>query len=338
MKNMNTILSIENLTITHSIKKLFSKKEENVIVNNICLNIQKGEFVALVGESGSGKTITSLSITHLLPKNIQTSFGKILFLKKDLTTLKNKDFQKILGKDISIIFQDAMSSLNPLKKIGHQILEALFAHNKNHLNKKEAKSKVLKILKATGFENPENIYNCYPSELSGGMLQRVLIAMALINKPKLLIADEPTTALDVTTQAQIIKLLFNLNKELDTALLLINHDLSVVSHICSKIYVMYSGEIIESGSTNDVLKNPLHPYTKALVDTIPDLKNKNKKLEVLQGNVPTFEERKLLKCNFYDRCNFRKINNISNKCNNCSPDFIEFEKNHFVKCNLYCQK
>lgn len=335
LNNNKKILQIENLNISLQEKKLFSKPIENLIIKNLSLDIKEGEFVAIVGESSCGKTITALSIINLLPKEIKIKKGSINFLNNELTSFSKKEYQKILGKDISIIFQDPMTSLNPLKKVGPQIDEAILAHNKNTLSKILAKEKTLDLLSSIGFSNPKIIYNSFPHSLSGGMMQRILIAIALINEPKLLIADEPTTALDATVQAQIIDLIYKMNKKLNTALLLISHDLCVVSSICSKIYVMYAGEIIESGFTKDIIKNPLHPYTKALLQTIPDLKNKEKKLTTISGTVPSIKERKNFKCNFYDRCSFRQIKKINNICNSQEPKLIEIEKNHFVRCNFY---
>ncbi|MBQ0003876.1 MAG: ABC transporter ATP-binding protein [Treponema sp.] len=334
-ENKDSILNIENLSIQFDFKNLFSKTRSVPAVENLNLSINKGEFVALVGESGCGKSLTALSIMKLLPKAAHISNGKIIFCNKNITTLSKKDFRSISGNEISIIFQDPMSSLNPLKKAGIQIAEAAIAHGKD---KKTAEKKAMEMLKLTGFKDPQNIYNSYPSELSGGMKQRILIAMALINEPKLLIADEPTTALDVTIQAEIIELLFKLNKKLGTAVLLISHDLTVVANICSKIYVMYSGEIIENSSTEELLTNPLHPYTKALIQTIPDLEKRLSKLTVLSGNVPSLEERSSLNCRFYDRCELRKTVNISEKCRHQKLQLEEYDKEHFVRCCSYCMK
>lgn len=327
-----TILNINDLSVRFDFKNLFSKTKSVLAVENLNLSIDEGEFVALVGESGCGKSLTALSVMKLLPKTACISKGTIDFCGKNISDMSKKDFREISGNDISIIFQDPMSSLNPLKKVGLQIAEAAIAHG---TDKKDAKEKTLKMLKLTGFSDPENIYNSYPSELSGGMKQRILISMALINEPKLLIADEPTTALDVTIQAEIIELLFKLNKKLKTAVLLISHDLTVVANICSKIYVMYSGEIIESGSTKDLLSNPFHPYTKALIQTIPDLEKRRAKLTVLSGNVPSLEERAGLNCRFYDRCELRKVSKISDKCKCIKLSLCEIEKGHFVRCCKY---
>lgn len=324
-----SLLNIENLSIRFDFKNLFSKTKSVLAVENLNLSINDGEFVALVGESGCGKSLTALSIMKLLPKNASISDGKITFDGKNISEMSQKDFRSISGNDISIIFQDPMSSLNPLKKVGFQITEAAIAHGKT---KEEAKEKTLEMLRLTGFSDPENIYNSYPSELSGGMKQRILISMALINEPKLLIADEPTTALDVTIQAEIIELLFKLNKKLNTAVLLISHDLTVVANICSKIYVMYSGEIIENASTKELLSNPFHPYTKALIQTIPDLEKRRAKLTVLSGNVPSLEERSEMNCRFYDRCELRKTAKISEKCKNEKLTLCKIADGHFARC------
>lgn len=331
----NGILNIEQLSVGIAEKTFFSKKKFLPVVENINMQIAPGEFAALVGESGCGKTVTALSIGNLLPQNILIQSGKIMFGKKDLTALKKKELRKILGKDISFVFQNPQSCLNPLKKIGAHITEAATVRG---VSKKDARKKAVSLLEQTGFSDPESIMNCYPNELSGGMMQRVLIAAALINEPRLLIADEPTTALDVTTQAQIIGLLFRLNKKFGTAVLLITHDMNIVSNICTKMYVMYAGQIVESGAAKNIMEKPLHPYTKALIQTIPCLENKNKTLPVVPGTVPALKERQNMNCRFFDRCDFRKLHGITPLCKNEAPLTEEPEQNHFVRCVWYSKK
>ncbi|MBP5402847.1 MAG: ABC transporter ATP-binding protein [Treponema sp.] len=326
------ILEINNLSIAFEKKELFSKKETLYAVENIDLNIKEKEIVALVGESACGKSLTALSILKLLPETASVKSGIIKFDSKDIYSLSRQEFQKLSGNELSIIFQNPMSCLNPLKRVGKQIEEAAIAHGKT---KEEARKMALEILSITGFYDVEDIYKSYPSELSGGMMQRVLIAMALINGPKLLIADEPTTALDVTIEAQITDLILKLNKTLKTSILLISHSLTLVSNICHRIYVMYAGKIIESGTTSEIITNPLHPYTKALIQTLPDLNIRSKKLNVISGTVPTLKERQNFKCPFYDRCDFRKEKNISSKCKNKIPDKTFVSETHFVKCCFY---
>lgn len=337
---MKNILEIKNLNIAFSQKKLFSKPEKLFAVENFNLEIKEGEFTALIGESGCGKTLTALSVMKLLPEAAFIESGKIIFDGKDLSSVSKKDFRKITGKDISIIFQDPLSCLNPLKKVGIQIEEAAVCHG---LEKKKAHKKVLEILTDIGISDPERICLSYPKDLSGGMMQRVLIAIAIINEPKLLIADEPTTAVDATVQTEIIDTLFRLNKKYKTALLLISHDLAVVTNICSKINIMYAGQIVESGSTKDILTSPLHPYTKALLATFPDLNKKTKKLSVVSGTVPSLEERKSLKCRFFDRCDFRKNSCITKICTDTIPAVTDVNEStekepHFVRCIYYSLK
>ena len=267
MNNSSPLLSLENLSVE------FSSKEQNFqAVKELNLKIYPGEVVAPVGESGSGKTITSLSIMNLLPENARINGGTINFS----------------GKNKSIIFQEPMTSLNPLIKIGKQIEESGLCHG---MTKPQANSQAEKLAALTGLENTRRIFNCYPHELSGGMRQRVMIASALMTNPELLIADEPTTALDVSTQNKILSIFQSLKREFNTSLLLITHDFTVVKKLCTRIYIMYKGQIVEEGQTKEVLENPQHPYTKALIDSIPDAKKRLK-------NLPGFLD-KLASGNFY---------------------------------------
>ncbi|MCR5613137.1 ABC transporter ATP-binding protein [Treponema sp.] len=334
MQQNTMVLKTENLSVSFKNKSLF-KTQILDAVEDINLSVSSGEFVALVGESGCGKTITAKSIINLLPENAFIKSGKIIFDGQEIQKLSKKQFSKILGKDISIIFQDPMTSLNPLKKIESQILEAATVHGTDKIT---AKTKAISLLKLMNFSEPDSILKCYPSELSGGMLQRILIAIALINEPKLLIADEPTTALDATIQKQILSILFDLNKKLEISILLITHDLNIVSDVCNRMYVMYAGQIIESGDTKTIMTSPSHPYTKALVQAIPDLHNKDKKLPVITGTVPSLEERKNLNCRFYDRCDFRKEKNISERCTKSIPmlkEITQGDNGHLVRCSYY---
>ncbi len=329
MKNTseNFVLKIEKLNVVFEQKFIFKKTEIFPVLDEINLEVFQGEFVALVGESGCGKTMTSLSITNLLPESARITGGKILFDgDKNLTGLSKKEYREILGKEISVIFQDPLSALNPLMKIGKQITEAGTAHG---MSREEAWTKAVENLKLVGIAGAESVMNVYPKDLSGGMMQRVLIAQSLMNNPKLLIADEPTTALDATVQAEIIEILISLKEKTGTSLLLITHDLGVVSKLCSRIYVMYAGQIIEEGNTEDVLSNPVHPYTEALIGTIPDANHRNRELPVLHGIVPTLSERRNLKCRFADRC--AKCNT---KCTEMAPNMQNVTLNHAVRCNL----
>ena len=236
-------------------------------VGGISLKINDGEIVGLVGESGSGKTVTAMSIAGLLPRKRCTYTGDILLNGNDLLHAQRSELRKLHGKDIGVVFQDPMDSADPLMKIGRQIGEVLEIHT--NLSAAERKEKVLKAMMEVDLQNPEKIYNSYPHELSGGMLQRAMIAAALVIEPNLLLLDEPTTALDVTTQAQILTLLSRLNKELGISMLLISHNMGVVRHLCSRIAVMRRGLIVEEGPAQEVFNNPQHPYTRHLIQAIP---------------------------------------------------------------------
>lgn len=273
------LLKIENLSVEiyspKKTKKNLSEQDAFHVLNKINLSIKEGEFVALVGESGSGKTMTSLSIMHLLPELAEISEGKIFFKGKEISSMKQKEFSEISGKDISMIFQEPMTSLNPLIKVGKQIEETGLCHG---MSKLEAKEKCRELLKLSGFSDIDRVIGAYPHELSGGMKQRIMIASALMNTPELLIADEPTTALDVSTQEEIIKILQKLKKNSNISMLLITHDFSVVKKLCSKVYVMFEGRIVEENSMEGIFKNPEHPYTKALMDSIPDYSKRKEEL------------------------------------------------------------
>ena len=221
----------------------------------------------------------------------------------DLTGLTQKEWMKLRGSEISMIFQEPMTALNPLIKVGKQVCECLLTHQKG-ISKKEAKSLVLEQLKSVGLPDVEDMYDCYPHQLSGGQRQRVMIAMAFINNPALLIADEPTTALDVTIQTQIMDLMRQMNKKTNTAILLISHDLGVVSRLCSRVYIMYAGRIVESGPVDQILSHPLHPYTKGLVEAIPDITKRGKPLKAIPGSVPGLYARSNTGCGFAERCEY----------------------------------
>lgn len=254
-------------------------------IRGVSFDLYKGETLAIVGESGSGKSVTTKAIMRLLPEsNSEIKSGEILFEGKDLTKLSDKTMQKIRGKDISMIFQDPMTSLNPTMKVGKQIIEPIMKHQK--LGKAEAKKRAIDILKLVGIPQPEERFNQYPHQFSGGMRQRVVIAIALACNPKVLIADEPTTALDVTIQAQILELMKELQKKIDTSIIFITHDLGVVANVADRVAVMYGGKIVEIGTVDEIFYNPQHPYTWGLISSMPSLDTDDEELYAIPGTPP----------------------------------------------------
>jgi peptide/nickel transport system ATP-binding protein len=262
--NSEILLRINNLKVAFRKKKIGT-----TVVDGVDLTIKKGETVAIIGESGSGKSVTSLSILGLLPKNGIVKDGTIEFNGKNLIQLSKKEMQQIRGKGISMIFQDAMVSLNPAIKIGRQVTEGLRYHK--IVKPDRLKEEALRLLAAVGFQNPSQIYEDYPAQLSGGMKQRALIAMAISCKPQLIIADEPTTALDVTIQKQIMELLKDYNKRTDASILLITHDFGLVAEYADRVYVMFGGKIVEAGDVFTIFDRPTHTYTKGLMNSIPSI-------------------------------------------------------------------
>ena len=296
MKDDNKLLEVKNLRT--SFKTLSGTA---VAVDGVSFSINKGEIVGVVGESGCGKSVTSQSIMRLYDeKSLARYEGEILFEGENLLKLPEKKMEAIRGNSIAMIFQDALSSLNPLYTVGNQIAETVMKHQ--HLSKKEALKVAEEMLRLTGIPAPEERIYSYPHEMSGGMRQRAMIAMALSCKPKLLIADEPTTALDVTIQAQILKLITDLNKELGMGIMLITHDLGVVAQTCQRVIVMYLGHIVEEGTVDDIFDRPLHPYTIGLIKSIPRMTTKKgEKLYMIKGMVPQLSEVGS-GCRFASRC------------------------------------
>lgn len=295
VKSLSTLLEVKNLK-TH----FFRRKKVIPAVDGVDLKINKGETVALVGESGSGKSITSLSIMRLIPsppgKIVE---GEILLEGRDLVKVSEDEMCHIRGNDISMIFQEPMTSLNPVLTIGEQIVEVLIYHQK--MSKKEATKKAIELLKLVGFSRAAEIIDDYPHRLSGGMRQRVMIAMAMSCNPKLLIADEPTTALDVTIQAQILDLMKEVSEKFDTSILIITHDLGVVSDVADRVLVMYCGQVVEEAAVEDLFDEPLHPYTIGLMDSIPPIDGDKDRLDSIVGNVPS-PEHFPKGCRFAPRC------------------------------------
>ena len=293
-------LDVRNLKVS------FSTPQGNFLaVNGINFQLHSGETLALVGESGCGKTVSALSILRLLPEPpAKITSGEIIFAGRDLLSLNAKQMREIRGKKIAMIFQDPMTSLNPVLTVGEQLIETLLRHKS--LNKKEVLKISAQLLGKVELPSPEDKLKQYPHQLSGGMRQRVMIAMALACEPKILIADEPTTALDVLIQAQILELLENLKKETGMSMLLITHDLGVVTEIAERVMVMYAGEVVETGATKDLLDSPHHPYTKGLISSRPHLgstREKGQRLTEISGSVPTPHQRPT-GCAFHPRCDW----------------------------------
>jgi len=293
---MGKLLEVKDLAV--SFQTYFGEVEA---VRGVSFHVDKGETVALVGESGCGKSVTANSIMQLLP--MPPAFyknGQILFEGEDIVKKSDKEMQKIRGNKISMIFQDPMTSLNPTMKIGKQIIEGILKHQK--LSRHEAKKKAIEMLELVSVPQPEKRINQYPHEFSGGMRQRVMIALAMVSNPELLIADEPTTALDVTVQAQILDLMKQIQDKLGTAIILITHDLGVVADISDRVIVMYAGKIMEEGTTDEIFKNPKHPYTRKLLGSVPRLDmDRNESLHSIEGTPPDLY-RPPKGCPFFDRC------------------------------------
>lgn len=289
------ILKIENLKIQFK-----SGKETVQPIRGVNFSLKKGESLGVVGESGSGKSVTSLSVMGLLPTGTSEIVeGKITFDGRDLTHLNDKQFQKIRGNDISMIFQEPMTSLNPVFTVGEQLSEPLLQHK--NMSKKEIRQAIIDVLKQVGIPRAEQIIDEYPHQLSGGMRQRVMISMALLCQPKLMIADEPTTALDVTIQAQILDLMKKIRTENDMSLLLITHDLGVVAEMCDRVVVMYAGEVVEMSEVSELFDQPLHPYTQGLIKSLPSKNTRKDRLYSIKGQVPKASE--IPKgCAFANRC------------------------------------
>ncbi len=341
MHDKNNVVEIEGL------KTVFFTDNGTVLsVNGVSFNIPKNKVVGVVGESGCGKSVTSLSIMQLVqaPQG-QVVEGEIRFnsddlgedengnkLAYDIVKMPTSEMYKIRGKDITMIFQEPMTSLNPVFTIGFQLDEVLFVHNPQ-ISKEEAKAHSIDMLKKVGIAMPERVYDSYPHELSGGMRQRVMIAMALSGNPKLIIADEPTTALDVTIQAQILELLKELQQEQGCSIMLITHDLGVIAEMADEVVVMYAGRVIERGTASEIFHNPLHPYTVGLQKSKPLITSaSDQPLFSIPGQVPN-------PINLPDSCYFKnRCNRCVEKCNGCYPKEIKVSDTHFVSCYLYQQE
>ncbi len=301
--------------------------EDGVVraVEDVSFEIFQGEILSLVGESGCGKSVTGLSLLRLIPiPPGQIVRGEILLEGRDLLRLTEKEMERVRGNEISMIFQEPMTSLNPVFTIGSQIMETLQLHQ--HLDKKEARRKAIEMLHRVRIPSPENRIDSYPHQLSGGMRQRAMIAMALSCQPKLLIADEPTTALDVTIQAQVLRLLKEIQQEMGMAVLLITHDLGVVSEIADRVAVMYAGRIVETGPLEALFGNMRHPYTRGLLESIPQLEEKKERLNAIPGHVPN-PLALPSGCKFHPRCYL-----AIEECSQEEPPLFQVNGNHFSRC------
>ena len=321
----NNILEINNL---HT----YFYTDSGVIksVDGVDIELREGTTLGIVGESGSGKSVTALSVMGLLMGTTgKVAEGEILFEGRDLTKLDDEERRKMRGEKISMIFQEPMTSLNPVMKIGDQITECILMHN--NISKQEAWDKAVEMLKLTGVPRVERMMKEYPFQLSGGQRQRVMIAMALVCKPKILIADEPTTALDVTIQAQILDLMENLKQKTGTSILFITHDLGVVAEVCDDVVVMYSGRVVEKGDVRSIFASPSHPYTRGLLASIPKLGECAEELESIPGNVPN-PKYMPQGCKFAPRCSC-----AFDKCREEEPGFYDVGEGHMSRCWL-CEK
>lgn len=317
------LLKINNLNTSFRIKDTYYNA-----VDNVSLELRKNEVLAIVGESGCGKSTLATSIIGLHnPINTKIE-GEINFQNKNLVDLAENEYNKIRGNRIGMIFQDPLSALNPLMRIGEQIEEGLLYHT--NYNKEERKQKVLELIKQVGIPNAERVVRRFPHELSGGMRQRVIIAIALSCKPDVLICDEPTTALDVTIQAQILDLIRKLKEEIEAGIILITHDLGVVSEMADRVAVMYAGEIVEIAPVNELFLNPKHPYTRSLLSSIPQLDKETEHLHVIQGTVPSLKNLPRNGCRFAPRIKW-----IDEKEHEENPTLHEVSQDHYVRCTCY---
>lgn len=320
------VLEVKNLK-TH----FFTKEGVSKAVDGVSFYLNKGETIGVVGESGCGKSMTSLSILNLIPSPPgEIVDGEILLHGKNIVGLSQEELRKIRGKKISMIFQEPMTSLNPVLTVGEQIAETIRLHEK--LPRKQAWDKAVEMLRIVGIPSPEKRAKQEPYQLSGGMRQRVMIAMALACSPDVLIADEPTTALDVTIQAQILEILKDLQQKMGMSIIFITHDLGVVSEMCDKVAVMYAGQVIEEGVTEQLFEEPLHPYTRGLIDSLPKLYEEQDELQTIEGSVPSpyhYPEG----CRYADRCPFAR-----ELCRAAQPELIEMAEGRKVRCYQYSEK
>ena len=325
MENKENILEVENLQVS-----FHTYAGEVKAVRGVSFSLSRGETLAFVGESGCGKSVTAKSIMRLLKPPVAEikPESKIICDEKDVMKMSGKEIYALRGDEISMIFQDPMTSLNPTMKVGKQIMESIILHNK--VSKSEAREQAIELLRKVNIPNPEDRLNQYPYEFSGGMRQRVVIAIALACNPKLMIADEPTTALDVTIQAQIMKLLKEIQQKNNTAVVLITHDLGVVAGMAEYITVMYAGCIVEQGTVEEIFASPCHPYTHALLKAVPNMENENKsELQIIPGTPPDLVMPPK-GCGFASRCKY-----CMGICKEKAPDFTQVSESHKAACWLH---
>lgn len=320
------ILKVENLKTT-----FFTDEGVIPAVDNVSFHLDEKETLAIVGESGCGKTVTSLSILRLIPYPPgKITDGHIYYNDRDLLALSEKEMRAIRGNDISMIFQEPMTSLNPVFTVGAQIMESLIVHQ--NMSKADARKRAIEMIRLVGIPAPEKCVDYYPHQLSGGMRQRIMIAMALACRPKILIADEPTTALDVTVQAQILRLMIELKEKTGTAIILITHDLGIVAQIADRVNVMYAGETVESADVRSIFREPLHPYTVGLLKSLPKINEERDKLYNIKGAVPS-PKNYPLGCRFSPRCE-----RAAEKCRSQKPELFAAGEGRCVRCWLYEDK
>jgi peptide/nickel transport system ATP-binding protein len=320
---MAALLDVRNLSV-----RFPSGGSDVLAVRDVSFMLQQGTTLGFVGESGCGKSVTAYSILKLVPQPGSIDSGKILYQGRDIVGMSDEEIRRIRGKEIAMIFQEPMTSLNPVFSIGYQISESITIHL--NLRKHEARDRAIKLLRDVGIPDPEARYHSYPHEFSGGMRQRVMIAMALSAEPSILIADEPTTALDVTIQAQILDMLLNIQQERRMSLLLITHDLGVVANIADSIAIMYAGEIVEQGGSADIFRKPGHPYTRGLFRAIPHIGEPQNDLATIPGMVPTIMSAPT-GCVFYPRCPIG-----IKQCTRAPVPLFRFANDRLVRCIRYC--
>lgn len=319
MESNTVVLKTEHLCTS-----FFTQHGEAKAVNDVSITVPRGKIIGIVGESGCGKSMTARSIIRLLKYPGKIVSGSILLAGKELTELSEHEMSTVRGEEIGMIFQEPMTSLNPVMKVGKQVREALLLHRR--VNPREAKAEVLRMFRKVGISEPDRRYECYPHELSGGLRQRVMIAMAMICRPKLIIADEPTTALDVTVEAQILQLMRDLRDDTGSGVILISHNLGVIAQMCDYVYVMYAGRVVEQAETFELFSNPKHPYTAGLMASVASLDGGASELETIPGVVPN-----LLHlpegCAFSPRCA-----ECQSVCRSAVPELREVSRGHLVRC------